>query len=304
MPNKTDKKDEYQRRDRRKAYRQARDKEVIAVIKEIIGAARSQRHRELHYLRLPLDRVIYTHYSSSVRDTFEDTVYNLSEWQMLLEETKAEIISLAFDGQGRCIRFSVKIHPELHDRWVSSGRDIKAEIREALTKQLKALGIEHMAFLFIVEGRKTDGSKCAVHIHGMAVSPDSRDDALFKKAVGRATGNGTRGRPSVSHAVHMDEYNPTLGWIGYITKNLPKKDDRLGEKRFAFCRKATEMGRTLYNALLGRSPVPIAAPGPVVAKCIGLGGVAASSRRIASMPRHDRGSVRSARRLPEVRWAA
>lgn len=303
MAKSTDKKDACQRRDRKMKYRKSRDKYLTDIVKEIVGNAQNEHRHRLYFKGAPLDRVLYDSYSSLLRERLLSNEYITPEWEMLLEDTKAHIISLAFE-QKRCIRFTVKIHPELHDRWISSKRSIKAEIREALTKQLKTLGVEHMAYFFAVEGHHKDGRRSEVHIHGMAISPDCRDDARFKKALGLATGNGTRGRPSVSHAIHMDPYEPARGWIGYITKNLHRKDDRLGSKRFAFCRKATDMGRTLYNALLGRNSASMTASTPTTTTIARHRPTAAPHQPNTLRARRDGGIYKITRQALPTKWAA
>jgi hypothetical protein len=150
--------------------------------------------------------------------------------------------------------FSIHIHPDMEAKWTTERRDVRAQVRDRLRKELATIrpGLEHF---FVVEGwSKLTKAPTRLHIHGGALIDPGEDGERIIDAAMRAAGQGQRGRPTTLRARHGAVFTKAgPRYANYLLKSVRKKDDRLTEKRFTMSRSIVDATRDFWHEITGRN---------------------------------------------------
>ncbi|MFN3474445.1 MAG: hypothetical protein ACK4ZW_10430 [Blastomonas sp.] len=150
--------------------------------------------------------------------------------------------------------FNIHIHPKLEVKWVSEEKDVRAEIRDRLRKELAVIrpGLEHV---FVVEGwSKLSKAPTILHIHGCAIIDNPGDGDRIIAAAMRAAGQGIRGHPVTRRARHGAIYTKAgPRYVNYLLKSVRKHDDRLTKRRLTMSRSIVDATRDFWHGISGRN---------------------------------------------------
>jgi hypothetical protein len=149
--------------------------------------------------------------------------------------------------------FNIHIHPKLEAKLVAQGRDVRAEIRDRLRKELAVIrpGLEHF---FVIEGwSKLTKAPTILHIHGGALIDAPGDGERIKDAAMRAAGQGIRGHPVTRRAKHGAEFTRAgPRYVNYLFKSVRRHDDRLEKRRLTMSRSIVDATRDFWHEITGR----------------------------------------------------
>lgn len=204
-------------------------------------------------------------------------------WRSLTPWMKVQIATLVLSERGY-LQFKVHIHDDLRERWVSSGRDLKVELRNSITRHLKRrFDFDPPGFFFVMEDRTTGGQPTRPHAHGSIelrrTAPPTRGLGsrellqLSKTDPGRAELRAGRlkikealwaasgGRePRISIVTGLDQVRnvwlqtprqPIFNsqWVDYAFKNIKEISSTLGEGRLAMHQPLLQESRRLWNLI-------------------------------------------------------
>lgn len=149
--------------------------------------------------------------------------------------------------------FNIHIHPKLEAKLVAEGKDVRAEIRDRLRKELAVIrpGLEHF---FVIEGwSKFTKAPTILHIHGGALIDEPGDGERIKDAAMRASGQGIRGHPVTPRARHGAVFTKAgPRYVNYLFKSVRKQDDRLEKRRLTMSRSIVDATRDFWHEITGR----------------------------------------------------
>lgn len=87
------------------------------------------------------------------------------------------------------LTFNVHLHPELENKWVAEGRDVRKLIMAELRRELSRLVRPKPEFFFVVEGWSVrDRAPTRLHIHGGVAVLGPIEEPMIEAAVERACG--------------------------------------------------------------------------------------------------------------------
>jgi hypothetical protein len=182
----------------------------------------------------------------------------LPRWEDLSQWAKVQVALLGM-GELGAITFTGNLHPDLETQWVGEGRDILAEVRDRLRRQLKSITGKRIECCFVMEGH-TKGIKkeTFLHIHGFICLAQLDDlgftkcEEILKLALKRTIGE-ISSRPSMNRAKHTKEYYGYERTYGaYLFKRIPTPDPRLRDMRLVMSGEMTKGARMLWNMMSGR----------------------------------------------------
>lgn len=175
-------------------------------------------------------------------------------WKDLSAWMKVQIVTAAFN-QWTFLTFNIGIHPDLEQRWLADGKDIRATMRDRVRRELdKAVG-QGREFFFVLEGWSTwTKEPTKLHVHGGVAIYEPGDDESLETAVARAAGHGLKGYSKVNRAIHSEIFKrERAGYATYLFKSARRHDDRMPERRLTMSTSATAAGRELWDTITGRA---------------------------------------------------
>lgn len=179
---------------------------------------------------------------------------HLPPWEKLTEAMKMFIgfdLGMEFN---ECYAFTSHIETELIKSWTAGSHGIMKNINQRIERSLKAVGMDGVAFCYVVETRTRSGrSLTRPHLHGFAIALEPVMATRLKVALERALYPSLR-RQGRSNPVrveraydHKAEFAGRARWVSYITKNAGRWDDRLGKRRVYMSRSFTELARLAWT---------------------------------------------------------
>lgn len=177
----------------------------------------------------------------------------MPEWDDLTQWLKVQLAVMLMD-EWEFQTFNIHIHPKLEAKWVTEGRDVRAEVRNRLRKELGAIrkGLEHF---FVIEGwSKISKAPTGLHIHGGALIDRPGDGDRIIDAAMRAAGQGMRGQPRTPRSRHGEVYNRSgPAYVRYLFKSVRRQDDRLTKRRLTMSRTIVSATRDFWHEITGRT---------------------------------------------------
>ncbi|ONF97415.1 hypothetical protein [Sphingomonas jeddahensis] len=149
--------------------------------------------------------------------------------------------------------YNIHIHPDLEEKWLSSGRDPRVMMRDRVRREFDRHVRPNLDWFFVIEGWSPRNGETILHIHGGAASYEPGDAGKIMHAVARAAGHGLKGYAAVPRAVHGQPFKRhKAGYVDYLFKAARRKDPRLGERRLTMSRAMTGGARALWELLTGQ----------------------------------------------------
>jgi hypothetical protein len=178
----------------------------------------------------------------------------IPQWEDLSQWMKVQVVPMAYRGE--FLTFNVRIHPDLEDRWVASGADIRKKMVERIRKELdEALG-KQREFFFVIEGwSKVTKAPTYLHIHGGAAIREPSERPLIEQAVGRAAGHGLTGFAKIPRAIDSELFHvEQAAYATYLLKAAHRPDPRLKDRRLSMSHSLTYVTRIFWE-LITRDPL-------------------------------------------------
>jgi hypothetical protein len=171
-------------------------------------------------------------------------------WEDLTDWLKTQVVVMALHEWG-LQTFTIHLHRELEDKWLTAGKDIRVEIRNRMSREMKKLIGDRGEHFFVIEGwSKEKKQQVRLHIHGGGFIREDGDGSKIVAAAARACGQGTRGRPPEHRAIHHKLYwKAGKRYVDYILKSERREDPRLGKRRLHLSREAVGVGREMWGLM-------------------------------------------------------
>lgn len=176
----------------------------------------------------------------------------MPRWEDLTDWLKAQLVVMSLHEWG-LQTFTIHLHPSLEEQWTASGADPRIEIRNRMRREFQRLLGPKREYFFVIEGwSKLSKSEVRLHIHGGAFIQNPGEEAPILEAAARSCGQGVRGKPIQSRAVHEKVYHREGDrYINYLFKSVRRKDARLSRKRIHLSREAVGAGREMWKLVTG-----------------------------------------------------
>lgn len=186
------------------------------------------------------------------------TIQNKSvpKWRYLSQWIKVFAATWVMNENGeRCLAFSINLHPLFESELIAKPPpfDVRAYIRNGVSRELRKVLKEPPTFYFVLEGRSRDfRSKTPLHIHGGMWAKDPSQDDAIRLALKRACGHYIKGRfPMRSAARLQPAYGLVNRWASYCMKTARIRDDRLAKKRVAMSQPLTQAAEKWWKITIG-----------------------------------------------------
>lgn len=206
------------------------------------------------YMGITGPKAKFNHVLAPFPKRTQDSGRAMPHWNDLTLWLKVQLAVMLMD-EWSFQTFSIHIYPDLESKWVSEGRDVRAQVRDRLRKELASIRPDLEQF-FVVEGwSKLTKAPTRLHIHGAALIDPGEDGERIVDAAMRAAGQGQRGRP-VTHRARHGALFTRAGprYTNYLLKSVRKADPRLVEKRFTMSRSIVDATRGFWHEITGRHP--------------------------------------------------
>ena len=191
----------------------------------------------------------------------------LPAWTDIGEYLKFHLLfQVALDGGG--YSFTVRVRPDLEDKWKMESRDPMDRIKRETRKALEWQGLLDLEYCYVVETRSRTGrSRSRIHLHGFLLAEDAAVATKFKVAMEKAIavhpdGRAAAGIPARSgpevlvepvYDVHDDSEHGRGRWASYMAKNATRWDARF-QRRLFMSRPGTQTAREFW-ALMREEPL-------------------------------------------------
>lgn len=218
-------------------------------------------------------------------------------WERLSVWGKLQLAMFPLAELG-CITFTGNLHPDHERSLVSSGKDVRIQIRDAFRKALKKeTGLDDLEYAFVIEGH-TKGVKktTSLHIHGLIASdrlkPGILGEGQVKRVVAKAVGQLNNGQIG-KRAVHTERYwKAGKAYVNYLFKRIRSKDDRLPPQHLTISHSLTAGTRKFWLAISGLDGsnqaalnARVAPKGSMVARIARARSIYAERRKLAQSQR-------------------
>lgn len=206
--------------------------------------------------------VVYQDFAHS-EDYTEIDPTRLPEWKDIGEYAKLHLLlmlGLEIGGYS----FTANVRPDLESQWVRKGINPVDRIKRLVNAEMKAQGLEHVEYFYVVEGKAKDGARYTrLHIHGVFLAAEpivaTRVKTVLERAIGipptQKLSTMTRvkwGNQVPSPEPLYDAHDGKGGhnrWVRYLTKNATKTDRRLGARRIHISQSATQAAKAMWSLL-------------------------------------------------------
>lgn len=177
----------------------------------------------------------------------------MPHWDDLSKWLKVQQATWVF-ANWKFLTFNVHLHPELENKWVAEGRDVRKLVMGELRRELTRLVRPKPEFFFVIEGWSVrDKGPTRLHVHGGVAVLDPAEEPMIKVAIERACGHGVAGRRRTHRAVHFKPFKvERAAYMNYLFKAERKADPRLGDRRLAMSQSAVGAARDFWHMLTGR----------------------------------------------------
>jgi hypothetical protein len=191
----------------------------------------------------------------------------LPRWRDIGEYLKFHLLcQIALDGGG--YSFTVRVRPDLEDKWKREGRDPMDRIKRETGKAMVSQGLRDLEYCYVVETRIRSGkSRSSMHLHGLFLAENPFVATRFKIAMERAIAVHPAGRDAAGisrrsgkevlvekiYDVEDDSGRGRGRWATYMAKNATKWDARFTRRQY-LSRTATQTAREFW-ALLREDPL-------------------------------------------------
>lgn len=186
----------------------------------------------------------------------------LPPWKDVGEYLKFHLLfQVALDAGG--YSFTVRVRPDLEEKWKGEGRNAMDRIRRETRKALEWQGLNNLEYCYVVETRSRSGtSRSRMHLHGFFLAEDAMAATRFKVAMEKAIavhpkGRAAAGTPAKSgpevdvEPVYDVEDNSGHGrgrWASYMAKNATRWDQRF-TRRIYMSQTATQTAREFWSLI-------------------------------------------------------
>lgn len=160
--------------------------------------------------------------------------------------------------------FTVKVNEALEQMWRSDGAVTYDCIKKRVRAALVSNGLGDVGMAYVLEGKRINGSRTRLHLHGMVCGIDQRDLRAFKLAMESALEVGFRRRGKGSgldfHSfLYYDEIDQgnageSAKWPSYCMKSVMVKDDRLPDQRMFMNQRLRQMTKRLWGVITDAPP--------------------------------------------------